>query len=79
MCVLLHEWLLCPLQLPAVQEPVEVPTSPPAAPLTPRSTKKAFMETMLAPEPSTLDDIYDEERAREVFVPGHNVVSIEVG
>ena len=36
------------------------------------------METMLAPEPSTLDDIYDEERAREMFVPGHNVVAIDV-
>ena len=64
-------------QLPAIQEPADISPSPPA-PLTPHSTKKAFMETMLAPEPSTLDDIYDEERARELFVPSHNVVSIEV-
>jgi hypothetical protein len=64
--------------LPVVHEPMEIPTSPPA-PLTPHSTKKAFMETMLAPEPSTLDEIYDDERAREVFVTEHHVVSIEVG
>ena len=69
---------MCSSQLPAVQEPMEIPTSPPA-PLTPHSTKKAFMETMLAPEPTTLDEIYDDERAREVFVTGHHVVSIEVG
>ena len=42
------------------------------------AVQKAFMDTMLAPEP-TLDEIYDDERAREVFVTGHHVVSIEVG
>lgn len=36
------------------------------------------METLLAPEPSTLDDIYDEERAIEMFVPGHTEVAIQV-
>lgn len=37
------------------------------------------METLLAPEPSTLDDIYDEERAIEMFVSGHTEVAIQVG
>ena len=36
------------------------------------------METMLAPEPSTLDEIYDEERAIEMFVPGYTEVAIKV-
>ena len=62
------------LQLPMVQDVVDAGPSP----LTPRSTKKAFMETLLAPQPSALDEIYDEERAREVFVAGHNEVAIEV-
>lgn len=37
------------------------------------------METLLAPELSTLDDIYDEERAIEMFVPGYTEVAIQVG
>ena len=73
------------MQLPAVAETIittetsssSSPITPPT-PLTPHSKKKAFMDTMLAPEPSTLDEIYDEERAREIFVPGHNAVTIDV-
>ena len=64
-------------QLPVVQEPTDSTPIPPT-PLTPRSSKKAFMETLLAPEPSTLDEIYDTERAAELFVPGYVDVAIAV-
>lgn len=36
------------------------------------------METLLTPAHSTLEHIYDPEKAAELFVPGHTDVAITV-
>ncbi len=47
-------------------------------PLTPGSSKKAFMETLLTPSTNVQDQLYDGEKASDIFVQGHSEISISV-
>ena len=47
-------------------------------PLTPGSSKKAFMETLLTPSTNVQDQIYDKDKASDIFVQGHSDISISV-
>ena len=47
-------------------------------PLTPQSSKKEFMETLLMPTPHTIDKIYDPQKAAELFVRDHTDIRISV-
>ncbi len=47
-------------------------------PLTPGSSKKAFMETLLTPSTNVQDQLYDREKASDIFVQGHSEISISV-
>ena len=58
--------------------PLESPPDQPKTPLTPRTSKKAFMETLLTPAYSTQEEIYDAEKAMELFIPLHTEIKITV-
>ena len=47
-------------------------------PLTPGSSKKAFMETLLTPSTNVQDQLYDRDKASDIFVQGHSDISISV-
>ena len=47
-------------------------------PLTPQTNKKVFIETLLMPTPSTIDRVFDEEKAIELFAANHNDIQISV-
>ena len=49
-----------------------------ALPLTPQSSKKEFMQTLLMPTPVTIDNIYDPQKAAELFVRDHTDIRISV-
>ena len=36
------------------------------------------METLLTPTPDTIKKVYDEAKAKEIYVEGHKIVAIEV-
>ncbi len=46
--------------------------------LTPGMSKKAFMETLLAPPTLANDHFYSKEKSSEVFVQGHSDISVTV-
>lgn len=66
------------------QLPAESPTRErshfdrPKTPLTPSCSKKAFMETLLAPPTLNQDHAYSRERATELFLKGHEDVNVTV-
>ena len=61
-------------QLPIPEGIIERPHPP----LTPKSSKKAFMETLLTPAHSTQEEIFDKEKVAELFMPGHTHIGITV-
>ena len=48
-------------------------------PITPRSSKKMFMDALLAPATLTQEPLYDRDKAADIFAPGHVDISITVG
>lgn len=50
----------------------------PLTPLTPGSSKKAFMETLLAPPTMSQDHSYIKDRAVELFMKGHEDIGVTV-
>ncbi len=65
------------IQLPgsAASSPVREKIVPP---LTPGSSKKAFMETLLTPSTNIQEQLYDKEKASDLFVQGHSEITISV-
>ena len=63
-----------PPQLPIADGIIDRPKTP----LTPKSSKKAFMETLLTPAHSTQEEIFDKEKVAELFMPGHTHIGITV-
>ncbi|XP_003384967.1 PREDICTED: uncharacterized protein LOC100640359 [Amphimedon queenslandica] len=62
-----------------VASSIQTPSSPLLTPLTPKSSKKIFMETLLMPTPNTIDSIFDEEKALELFASDHKDIKISAG
>ena len=60
------------------QHPSVTALSNSASPLTPTSSKKVFMETLLTPTHNTAEHIYDPKKANELFVADHSEVHIAV-
>lgn len=58
--------------------PVSRIASTSTPPLTPQSSKKIFMETLLMPTPNTIDSVFDEEKALELFASNHKDIQISV-
>ena len=48
-------------------------------PITPRTSKKMFMDALLAPATLTQEPLYDRDKAADIFAPGHADISITVG
>lgn len=48
-------------------------------PITPRTSKKMFMDALLAPATLTQEPLYDRDKAADIFTPGHADISITVG
>ena len=51
----------------------------PITPITPRTSKKMFMDALLAPDMLTQEQLYDRDKAAELFTPGHADIGITVG
>lgn len=62
----------------ADQHPAVTALADSSYPLTPKSSKKVFMETLLTPTHSTVEHIYDAKKAQEIFVADHSEVHITV-
>jgi hypothetical protein len=50
----------------------------PKTPLTPGNSKKAFMESLLAPPTLQQDQLYSKEKASELFMKGHSDIGVTV-
>ena len=51
----------------------------PITPITPRTSKKMFMDALLAPDTLTQEQLYDRDKAADLFTSGHADISITVG
>jgi hypothetical protein len=51
----------------------------PITPITPRTSKKMFMDALLAPDTLTQEQLYDRDKAAELFTSGHADIGITVG
>lgn len=66
-----------PLESPSHSDEKDRPITP-LTPLTPGTSKKAYMEPLLAPPTLSQDPQYSKEKASELFVKGHSDIGVTV-